>query len=161
GGRGHGRSRLQIHARRRRDPGRSRDRRRDRLRHQPLRSRALRVVGVVSGRRAGGGSTMRLENKVAVVTAAASGMGLATAELFAREGASSVRADINEVVGAGVAAVIRRWGKRSHFVRTEVGEAGDIERLIERVLEEFGRIDVLYNGVSINMAKPITVCMLE
>lgn len=104
---------------------------------------------------------MRLENKVAVVTAAASGMGLATAELFAREGASVVLADINEVDGERVAAGIRERGERALFVRTDVGEADDIERLIERAVEEFGRIDVLFNGVGINMAKPITECTLD
>lgn len=104
---------------------------------------------------------MRVNGKVAVLTAAASGIGLASSKLFAREGARVVLADINESDGEQAAAEIRGAGGEAIFVRTDVSAAEDIEHLISRAVAEFDRIDVLFNGVGINMGKPVTDCTLE
>ena len=104
---------------------------------------------------------MRVKNKVAIVTAAASGMGLATAELFAREGARVVLADVNEPDGEQAAERIRGAGGEALFVRTDVGKESDIEHLVNRAIAVYGRIDMMFNGVGINMAKPITECTVE
>ncbi|WP_449278911.1 SDR family NAD(P)-dependent oxidoreductase [Leucobacter sp. GX24907] len=104
---------------------------------------------------------MRMQDKVAVLTAAASGMGLATSKLMAKEGAKVVLADINERDGEQAAADIRAAGGEAIFVRTDVSSENDVEQLVARAIAEFGRIDVLFNGVGINMAKPITECTVD
>lgn len=104
---------------------------------------------------------MRMENKIAVLTAAASGMGLASSKLFASEGASVVLADINEEAGEKAAENIRAEGGNALFVQTDASHESDVEQLVSRAVAEFGRIDVLFNGVGINMAKPVTDCTVE
>lgn len=104
---------------------------------------------------------MRLTNKVAILTAAASGMGLASAQLFAKEGARVVIADVNEHDGEQAAADIRTQGGEAIFVRTDVSEEADIQQLIARAVAEYGRVDTLFNGVGINMGKPVTDCTVE
>ena len=81
----------------------------------------------------------RLRGKVAVVTGAAKGIGKATAELFAREGARLVITDIDE---AGLSELHERL-PGSEAVAGDVSVVGDARRMIERALERFGRIDVL------------------
>lgn len=104
---------------------------------------------------------MRLKEKVAVLTAAASGMGLATAKLFAQEGARVILADINEIEGKKAVKDIQDEGGEALFIRTDVSKESDVVGLIDHTITEFGRIDVVFNGVGINMAKPITECTTE
>ena len=88
----------------------------------------------------------RLEGKVAIVTGAASGMGAATAELFAEEGAKVVMCDVNRALGEAVAgriggdAIFRR-----HDIRSDAGWA----TLVTEVCELFGTIDILINNAAI------------
>lgn len=88
----------------------------------------------------------RLEGKVAIITGAASGIGLSTAQLFASEGARLVMADIDrEGIGSAVEG-IRTAGGTAEAIAVDVGEPGDVERMVSRAVEAFGRLDILHNN---------------
>lgn len=89
---------------------------------------------------------MRLENKVAVITGAASGIGRATALLFAREGASVVIGDIDDAGGKNVAAEI---GAKAIYVHADVTQEIEAQHLIKACIEKFGRVDILFNNAGI------------
>jgi len=84
-----------------------------------------------------------------VITGAGSGIGRATAQLFAGEGARVVIADLNKEAGEAVVSEIRDLGGRAAFERADVTNARDCERLVDRAMREFGRIDVLFNNAGI------------
>jgi NAD(P)-dependent dehydrogenase (short-subunit alcohol dehydrogenase family) len=96
---------------------------------------------------------MELQNRVAIITGAASGMGRATSELFAREGASVVVADFDEAGGEETAKSIRDSGATAIFVRTDVARAADVERLVKAAIEEYGQIDILHNNAGMFLVK--------
>jgi NAD(P)-dependent dehydrogenase (short-subunit alcohol dehydrogenase family) len=98
---------------------------------------------------------MKLAGKVAVVTGAASGIGRATALLFAAEGAAVVAADLNETGGAAVVAAIRERGGRAESVRANVAEAADVRAMIDRAVGAFGGLDVLFNNAGIAAFKGV------
>lgn len=88
----------------------------------------------------------RLEGKVAVITGAASGIGRASAGLFAREGATVVLADLKREAGEAAAAEIVAAGGRAEFVVTDVSSETDVQSLIDGAAKRHGRLDVLYNN---------------
>lgn len=88
----------------------------------------------------------RLEGKVAIVTGAASGIGRAIATLFAKEGATVLIADINESAGAEVARECGSEKGRALFCRTDVTSEADMQRLIAKAVNDFGRLDALVNN---------------
>jgi NAD(P)-dependent dehydrogenase (short-subunit alcohol dehydrogenase family) len=92
---------------------------------------------------------MQLTNKVAVITGGASGIGRATALLFALEGAAVVLADVNAEAGKAVVAELVQAGRRACFEAADVTNAADCRRVVERALHEFGKIDVLFNNAGI------------
>jgi NAD(P)-dependent dehydrogenase (short-subunit alcohol dehydrogenase family) len=92
---------------------------------------------------------MKLQGKVAVVTGGASGIGRATALLFARESASVVVVDINEKAGRAVAEEIQSSGGSAIFVKCDVTNSDDCRMVIEKTLERFGRLDILFNNAGI------------
>ena len=89
---------------------------------------------------------MRLENKVAVITGGGSGFGEAIARRYAGEGAGVVIADINGGAGERVAASIRDGGGQALAVATDVTLGPDMQRLVERAVGHFGRLDVFVNN---------------
>lgn len=89
---------------------------------------------------------MQLAGKVSIITGGASGIGRATALLFAREGAAVVVADVNQDAGQRVSEEIARSGGRSFFHVTDVTRAADCRLLVERAIGEFSRIDILFNN---------------
>jgi len=97
---------------------------------------------------------MRLEGRVAVVTGAASGMGKAIAELYAREGASVVVSDLNIEGAEAVAAGIKTNGGKAIAVKTNVADLDDINTMIDTAVNEYGTLDILVNnaGIMDNMA---------
>ena len=101
----------------------------------------------------------RLENKVAVITGGASGMGQATVYRLLAEGASVVIGDMNEETGAATMAAIVQQGaaERARFMATDVAEEADIEALVARATTDFGRLDCIFNNAGIGGAiGPIT-----
>jgi NAD(P)-dependent dehydrogenase (short-subunit alcohol dehydrogenase family) len=90
-----------------------------------------------------------LHNKTALITGAASGIGRATALLFAREGASIAIADLNATAAKTLADEITSAGGHAIFEPVDVTLAADCERVVERTLHEFGQIDILFNNAGI------------
>ena len=93
---------------------------------------------------------MRLKDKVAIVTGAASGMGAETARLFAREGARVTLTDMLEAEGQGVAAEITAAGGAARFLRHDVAEEAQWEAVLAAVLAADGRLDILVNNAGIS-----------
>jgi meso-butanediol dehydrogenase/(S,S)-butanediol dehydrogenase/diacetyl reductase len=89
--------------------------------------------------------SLRFENKVVLITGAASGIGRATAELFAREGAAIACSDIDEKGLAETVEQIEKTGARAIGVRCNVADAGDGRDAVERAAQELGGLDVLCN----------------
>src|ERR1700694_2945807 len=88
----------------------------------------------------------KVAGKAALITGAASGIGRATALLFAREEAAIALADVNADAGQRVADEIAQAGGRAFFEPVDVTRAADCQRLGERAIREFGRIDILFNN---------------
>jgi len=88
----------------------------------------------------------RLEGKVAIITGATSGIGKATALLFAREGARVAVVGRNEERGLRVCAAIRHSGGRALFVAADVSREPDCRRMVEATLAEFEGLDILVNN---------------
>lgn len=103
---------------------------------------------------------MRLENRVALVTGAAMGIGKATAMLFAKEGARVIAADISEQ-GRETEREIRGAGGECLFVRTDVSEEKDVEAAVKAGSSQFGTIDVLLNVAGIAHEAPAHELRLE
>lgn len=88
----------------------------------------------------------RLEDKVAVITGAGTGIGRATAQLFAREGARVVVADINAETGEQTAQLIHQAGGNAISVPTDVTEAESIQATIAKAVQHYGALHILHNN---------------
>jgi Dehydrogenases with different specificities (related to short-chain alcohol dehydrogenases) len=98
---------------------------------------------------------MRLHNKVALITGAATGIGAAIAKRFATEGASIIVGDVNVVEAERVAAEIRESGGRARAVRLDVTAEPKWREVAESIRREEKRIDVLVNNAGITKRVPI------
>ncbi len=92
---------------------------------------------------------MRLENKIAIITGGASGIGRATAVLFAKEGAKVIVTDVNDEGGEQTAKQIKEEGGIAKYYRLDVSKEPEVADVFQKVVEEFGRIDVLFNNAGI------------
>jgi meso-butanediol dehydrogenase/(S,S)-butanediol dehydrogenase/diacetyl reductase len=89
---------------------------------------------------------MRVKDKVALVTGGGSGIGEATSKTLAREGAAVVVVDINEEGGNRVVNTIRDSGGTAEFLRADIGQWKDNERMVKFAKDKFGRLDILHNN---------------
>lgn len=92
---------------------------------------------------------MRLGGKIALVTGAGQGIGRATALAFARDGADVVCADINRETAASTAAAVQAAGRRSLAIAADLGDIGEIDRMVSETIAAFGRIDALVNNAGV------------
>jgi NAD(P)-dependent dehydrogenase (short-subunit alcohol dehydrogenase family) len=90
----------------------------------------------------------RLQDKIAIVTGAGSGIGQGMSELFAEEGAWVLVTDLNAAAAEKTAAEIRGNGGQAEAMRVDIGNAGDVESAVNMVSNKFGRIDVLCNNAA-------------
>ncbi|MGD0073585.1 MAG: SDR family oxidoreductase [Candidatus Binataceae bacterium] len=97
---------------------------------------------------------MNLEGKVAVITGGGSGIGRASAQRLAAEGAAIVIADIDSATGDEAVGLIERAGGRAVFVKTDVTDAGQSARMLDTAIQRFGRLDILFNNAGTGMSPP-------
>lgn len=93
--------------------------------------------------------TERLKGKIALITGGSSGIGRAAAQLFSREGAKIVIADINVKGGEETVQSITDAGGEAHFVKTDVSKSDEVEALIKKTIEIYNRLDCAYNNAGI------------
>ncbi|HHY21451.1 MAG TPA: SDR family oxidoreductase [Bacilli bacterium] len=94
---------------------------------------------------------MLLKDKVAIITGAASGIGKAIAELFSVEGATVIVADLTQEAGEEVVKSITSKGGVAKFIQVDVSNEAQVNRLVEETINEFGKIDIMYNNAGIAM----------
>lgn len=95
----------------------------------------------------------RFENKVAVVTGAAAGIGRASALAFAREGAKVVVADLAAAGGEETVRLIREAGGEASYVRADISQAAQAEALVRRTIEVYGKLDCAHNNAGAEGAR--------
>ena len=93
-----------------------------------------------------------LDGKVALITGAASGQGREAAVLFAKHGAAIGVIDINDDGAGETVGMVVDVGGRALAVHADVSHAADVEKMISAVVDEYGRLDVLYNNAAVQMS---------
>ena len=88
----------------------------------------------------------RLENKIAIVTGANSGIGRATARLFAREGAKVVCCDIQDELSPRIDELIKHDGGEAHFLKSDATSEGDWNKTVAHTQDQFGDLHILFNN---------------
>ncbi len=97
---------------------------------------------------------MRVKDKIAVVTGAGSGMGKAIAKRLAGEGAAIVVADINEAGMNATVSELTAQGARAAGVKVDVSSRDDVQRAMQHIVDQFGRIDILVNNAGVTRHRP-------
>lgn len=92
-----------------------------------------------------------LQEKVAIVTGGASGIGKAIAQKLAKEGATVVIGDVNETMGTAVSASLN-----AHFIQGDLSCRADCQTLIQQTIEKFGRVDILINNAGFQHIDPVS-----
>ena len=96
----------------------------------------------------------RLDRKAAVITGATSGMGEASAKRFAEAGAKVVIAGRNEERGRKIETDIREKGGEAVYFHLDVSDEGEVKVFMKRVLDQYGKLDILFNNAGIFPATP-------
>ena len=98
---------------------------------------------------------MKLMGKKTIITGGASGMGKATAELFAREGARVAILDIDEHEGNKTIDLIKKNGGEGVFIKTDVSNVKEVNDSVDNILKVFGEINILFNHAGTIIVKPL------
>lgn len=106
---------------------------------------------------------MRLEGKVAIITGGGAGIGRACVELFAKEGARVVIAELDPANGEATQASVREQGGTCIFVQTDVSDPESVKGVVDTAIEQYGRLHILYNnaGGSTLQDGPVTTAPFE
>jgi len=104
---------------------------------------------------------MRLKDKVAIVTGTSSGIGIGIAEVFAEEGAKVVCVARREKEGEAVAQSLRDGGAEALFIQGDVSEKTQVDEMVQKALDTFGRIDVLVNNAGVDSVKAFEELSVE
>jgi NAD(P)-dependent dehydrogenase (short-subunit alcohol dehydrogenase family) len=104
---------------------------------------------------------MKLKDKVAVITGGTSGIGTASAILLAEEGAAVVITGRSQERGEEIVRTIEEAGGEAMFIRADVRLAEDCKQVVDKTLDRFGRIDVLFNNAGVYYAKTTVDCTEE
>ena len=102
-----------------------------------------------------------LPDQVALITGSGSGQGRAAARLFADHGARVVVVDINDEGAAETVRLLEERGGEGVAVHADVSSRGDVDRMVERAMERYGRLDVLYNNAAVQMSGRLVDCTDE
>jgi NAD(P)-dependent dehydrogenase (short-subunit alcohol dehydrogenase family) len=97
-----------------------------------------------------------LDNKVALITGAGSGIGRATAKIFAREGAHLVLVDVAEIGGHETLQMVKELGAQAIFRRTDVSKSAEVEGAVADTVAAYGRLDCAFNNAGIGGAGRLT-----
>jgi NAD(P)-dependent dehydrogenase (short-subunit alcohol dehydrogenase family) len=103
----------------------------------------------------------RFENKAALVTGAASGIGRATALAFAAEGAAVTVSDVDDDRGQRVAREIQAAGGKAIFIRADASKGDDVQKLVQGTVKTFGRLDACFNNAGIGGPMKLTAELSE
>jgi NAD(P)-dependent dehydrogenase (short-subunit alcohol dehydrogenase family) len=101
---------------------------------------------------------MRLKDRVALITGGTSGIGEATALLFAAEGAKIAITGRNDLRGSAVVERIRNSGREATFIHADVSVASDCQRAVAETLRAFGAIDILFNNAGVFYPQTVVEC---
>jgi len=104
---------------------------------------------------------MKLKDKVAIITGAAEGIGKATAIEFVKEGAKVVVADVNLELAEKTVEELKMLGGEAIAVKVDVANPDDVNAMVSKTLERFGRIDILFNNAGISIQKSLLEMTLE
>jgi NAD(P)-dependent dehydrogenase (short-subunit alcohol dehydrogenase family) len=99
---------------------------------------------------------MRLKGKVAIITGAGSGIGRATAKIFAQEGAKVVASDIFIEGCQETVNQIKTAGGEALMIKADVSKSNEVQEMIRETRENFGQINILFNNAGIELGSPIT-----
>jgi NAD(P)-dependent dehydrogenase (short-subunit alcohol dehydrogenase family) len=98
---------------------------------------------------------MSIKGKIAIITGAASGIGQATAFLFAQDGAKVVVVDINDKGGKETVNKIKRGRKQAVFIHADVSKEVDVKTMAKKVRDIYGNVDILVNNAGVVLVKPL------
>jgi NAD(P)-dependent dehydrogenase (short-subunit alcohol dehydrogenase family) len=90
-----------------------------------------------------------LENKVALITGGTTGIGRDTAVLFAKAGAKVIFSGRRELEGSETLSLVCAAGGDGHFIRSDVSKSAEVESLVQKTIEKYGRLDVAFNNAGI------------
>ncbi len=97
---------------------------------------------------------MKLQDKVAVITGGASGIGAATARLFVQEGAKVVLVDLNEEKGKAFEAELKAQNAEALFVKANITSEEEVQNIFKETIATFGKVDVVFNNAGIGRVTP-------
>jgi dihydroanticapsin dehydrogenase len=105
--------------------------------------------------------TQRFKNQVAIVTGGSAGIGEATCELFAEEGAKVAIADIDDVAGETLAAKLKQAGSEAIFIHTDIASEDNAQRLVAETVKAFGTVNVLVNNAAAFVLKGVEASVAD